>query len=252
MNELIPVTVNKNDEQIVSGRMLHEFMEVGTEYKDWIRRRIEYGFTEDIDFCSILSESTGGRPSVDHAIKLDMAKELCMLEKNEKGKMARQYFIQIEKEWNSPEKVMARALKIADREINSLRGENNALTQTIERKDQIIGELQPKADYVDYILSSPGTMTTTQIAADYGISAKKLNKILYEERIQRFVGNQWILYSEHMNNGYTKSETICITRSNGRPDTKLFTRWTQKGRLMINEVLNQRSIYANMDLVKTA
>lgn len=93
-------------------------------------------------------------------------------------------------------------------------------------------------------------VTTTQIAADYGISATALNKILYKERIQRKVGDQWILYKPYMNHGYTKSETIDIKRSDGTPDTKLFTKWTQKGRLMINEVLNQRGIYANMDLIQ--
>lgn len=129
-------------------------------------------------------------------------------------------------------------------QLKSEQEQKRLLTVEVERKDQIIGELQPKADYVDYILSSTGTMATTQIAADYGLSATKLNKILREERIQRKVGDQWILYKEHMGMGYTKSETIPITRSDGRPDTKLFTRWTQKGRLLINAVLNKRSIYA--------
>ena len=137
-------------------------------------------------------------------------------------------------------------------ELKSEREKNHALLIENEKQAQIIGELQPMADYVDLILSSIGTMTTTQIAADYGISACKLNKILKEERVQRFVGDQWILYKEHMNMGYTKSETIHITRSGGRPDTKLFTKWTQKGRLMINEVLNRRGIYANMDLIQSA
>jgi len=95
-------------------------------------------------------------------------------------------------------------------------------------------------------------MTTTQIAADYGMSANRLNKILKEARIQRCVGGQWILYEKHMRKGYTKSETIAITRSDGRADTKLHTKWTQKGRLMINEVLNSRGIYANMDLIQSA
>jgi phage antirepressor YoqD-like protein len=130
------------------------------------------------------------------------------------------------------------------------RSKSQALQAENDTQKQLIGELQPKADYVDYILSSVGTMTITQIAADYGISAKALNKILKEERIQRKVDDQWILYHEHMNKGYTKSETIPITRSDGCTDTKLFTKWLQKGRLKINEVLNQRGIYANMDLVQ--
>jgi len=119
----------------------------------------------------------------------------------------------------------------------------NVLTEYKKEKDnnlilrQQIGELKPKADYVDEILKSPGTMTITQIAADYGLSAQKLNKLLHQARLQRRVGKQWVLYTEHMNKGYTKSHTIEIVRSGGRPDTQPQTRWTQKGRLKIHEIM---------------
>lgn len=112
--------------------------------------------------------------------------------------------------------------------------------------EQEIGELKPKADYVDEILKSNGTMTATQIAADYGLSANKLNKILNEARLQRKVGNQWILYKEHMNKGLTKSNTISIVRSDGRQDTKLQTKWTQKGRLKIHEILTEKGYEAQL------
>ncbi|WP_436881765.1 phage regulatory protein/antirepressor Ant [Mammaliicoccus sciuri] len=112
--------------------------------------------------------------------------------------------------------------------------------------EQEIGELKPKADYVDEILKSNGTMTVTQIAADYGLSANKLNKILNEARLQRKVGNQWILYKEHMNKGLTKSNTISIVRSDGRQDTKLQTKWTQKGRLKIHEILTEKGYEAQL------
>ncbi|MFI3377622.1 phage antirepressor KilAC domain-containing protein [Mammaliicoccus sciuri] len=112
--------------------------------------------------------------------------------------------------------------------------------------EQEIGELKPKADYVDEILRSTGTMTVTQIAADYGLSANKLNKILNEARLQRKVGNQWILYKEHMNKGLTKSNTISIVRSDGRQDTKLQTKWTQKGRLKIHEILTEKGYEAQL------
>lgn len=153
-------------------------------------------------------------------------------------------------ETDTDESILAKAVIIAQKTITRLQDTNTALQTENDKQRQIIGELKPKADYVDFILKSIGTMATTQIAADYGISANKINKILHEERIQRKVGDQWILYREHMDNGYTKSETIPITRSDGRPDTKLFTKWTQKGRLMINEVLNRSGIYANMDLIQ--
>lgn len=114
---------------------------------------------------------------------------------------------------------------------------NEKLEEENSLQKQQIGELRPKADYVDEILKSPGTMTITQIAADYGLSAQKLNKLLHEARLQRRVGKQWVLYTEHMNKGYTKSETINIVRSDGRPDTQPQTKWTQKGRLKIHEIL---------------
>lgn len=119
MNNLIPVNYD-GEKQTVSGRELHEFLEVGTHFKDWFPRMCEYGFSENIDFCSILSESTGGRPGTDYQITVEMAKEISMLQRTEKGKQARQYFIQLEKAWNSPEQIMARAIQIANKQINSL------------------------------------------------------------------------------------------------------------------------------------
>nr|DAO68586.1 MAG TPA: AntA/AntB antirepressor [Caudoviricetes sp.] len=110
MEELIKVNTNENLEPVVSGRELHKILEVATAYKDWFPRMCEYGFVEGQDFSSFLSESTGGRPAVDHLIRIDMAKELCMIQRTEKGKQARQYFIQIEKDYNSPEKNHGKSL----------------------------------------------------------------------------------------------------------------------------------------------
>lgn len=119
MNEIIKVNY-ENDRPTVLARDLHDFLEVKTAFKDWFPRMCEYGFSEGTDFCSFLSESTGGRPAQDAQLTIEMAKEICMLQRNERGKHARQYFIQLEKDWNSPEKVMARALQIADKKIKRL------------------------------------------------------------------------------------------------------------------------------------
>ena len=126
--------------------------------------------------------------------------------------------------------------------------EKQKLLETNEVQAQLIAEYEPKIGYLDKILQSKGLLTVTQIAADYGLSARELNKVLHEERVQRKVGNQWILYMQHMNNGYTKSNTINIIRSNGEPDTQMQTKWTQKGRLFIHELLERRGIIALMDL----
>lgn len=119
MNELIKVDYS-TDRPTVSARELHEFLEVETPYHKWFPRMADYGFLEGQDFWTFLSESTGGRPAQDAQLTIDMAKEICMLQRNEKGKQARQYFIQLEKDWNSPEKVMARALQIADQKLHML------------------------------------------------------------------------------------------------------------------------------------
>lgn len=124
---------------------------------------------------------------------------------------------------------------------------SRALEAENEKQSQLLADYEPKVQYLETILQSEGTMTTAQIAADYGMSAIQLNQILHDSGIQRKVNGQWILYRRHMGKGYTKSETINITRSDGRPDTKMHTRWTQKGRLMIHEVLTARGIKARMD-----
>ena len=119
MNELIKVDYS-TDRPTVSARDLHEFLDVSTEYRHWFPRMCEYGFIEGQDFRSFLTESIGGRPAQDAQLTIEMAKEICMLQRNERGKQARQYFIQLEKDWNSPEKVMARALQIADQKLHML------------------------------------------------------------------------------------------------------------------------------------
>ena len=132
MNELIKVTY-ENDRPAVSARDLHEFLEVETDFRHWFPRMCEYGFSEGQDFNAVKNDRVqmeGSRMvtrTVDDAIlSIDMAKELCMLQRNEKGKIARQYFIKLEKDWNSPEKVMARALQIAEKKIKNLEAKAEA------------------------------------------------------------------------------------------------------------------------------
>jgi len=143
------------------------------------------------------------------------------------------------------------ALRDEQDKNKALQSDNSRLIEENDKQKQTIGELKPAKDYVDYILSSPGTMAISQIAADYNMSAQRLNKVLWEENVQHLVNSQWILYASYMGRGFTRSETIHFCRSDGRPDTKLLTKWTQKGRLFINAVLNRRGIFANMDIAGT-
>lgn len=240
MNYLIKIDLDESQEPIVSGRELHDVLNVKTSYKDWFPRMCEYGFQEGIDFCSILSESTGGRPSINHAIKLDMAKEIAMIQRSEEGKKVRQYFIQVEKDFNSPEKIMARALKIANNKLEVLQLEN-------AQQNQLIGELRPKADYTDKILQNKGLVTITAIAKDYGMSGETMNGILHNLGIQYKQSEQWFLYSKYQNNGYTHSETIDLKHKNGTRFIKMNTKWTQKGRLFLYEILKKNGIVPNIE-----
>lgn len=146
---------------------------------------------------------------------------------------------------NNPEKlgeVLINYGKVK-RELEHLEEENQI-------QKQLIAEYKPIKEYVDTILSSEDTMTTTQIAADYGFSAYELNKTLNEQRVVRKVGGQWILYIEHMNKGYTKSETMTVKKKDGTDKVVANTKWTQKGRLFIHNLLENLGIKANMDREK--
>ncbi len=172
MNELININYKDSNRPTVMGRELHKALEVKTAYKDWFPRMCEYGFNENEDFCSFLSESTGGRPAVDHALTIPMAKEICMLQRSEKGKQFRQYFISIEEKWNSPESVMARALQYANKNLLELKEKNYQLETTVAVQEQQIQELKPKASYYDLVLNCSDLLSTSVIAKDYGKSAK--------------------------------------------------------------------------------
>lgn len=156
MNELIPINTNEKNEPCVSGRTLHEFLGVETPYTQWFDRMTEYGFAESIDFGVInifVNDDTafgGQRKLTDHVISLDMAKELAMIQRTEKGKQARQYFIAIEKEYNSPEKLMARALHIADLELKTVRAQ--------------LQEQAPKVLFADAVSASHTSVLVGELA----------------------------------------------------------------------------------------
>lgn len=130
--------------------------------------------------------------------------------------------------------------------------EKKALQIEVQVKEQVIQEYKPRIEYLDTILKTQDTMTVTQIAADYGISAKRLNQILHDEKMQRKVGGQWLLYTDHMNKGYTRSETTEIHLKEGKSKLVINTKWTQKGRVKIHEILTELGIVANMDREKIA
>lgn len=119
---------------------------------------------------------------------------------------------------------------------------NKQLSQEVNIKNQLIGELKPKADYTDIILKNPGLVTITQIAKDYGMSGQAMNDLLHSLKVQYKQSKQWLLYEKHQACGYTHSETINFEHTDGRPDVKMNTKWTQKGRLFLYELLKENGI----------
>lgn len=177
MNELIKVEYD-NDRPTVSARELHEFLGVASEYGHWFSRMCDYGFTEGIDYSSFLAnrcDGLPGKPRQDAQLTIEMAKEICMIQRNDRGKQARQYFIQLEKEWNSPEKVMARALMIAETKIKELSAANATLTVD----NQI---MKPKAEYFDELVSRNLLTNFRETAKQLEVKEKDFVRFLIEKK----------------------------------------------------------------------
>ena len=207
----------------------------------------EYGFSEGTDFCSFLSESTGGRPATDHQLTINMAKELCMIQRNEIGKKFRQYFIEVEEQWNSPEAIMARALQFANNQLDKLKSVNTELTNTIAIQNQQIAEMQPKASYYDLVLNCKDLVSISVIAKDYGWSAKRMNQYLHEKRVQYKQGKIWLLYQKYAEMGYTSTKTQTYAGSDGNTHTSVHMYWTQAGRLFIYDLLKADGVLPTIE-----
>lgn len=141
---------------------------------------------------------------------------------------------------NPAEAARAWAEQYEQRQLEQKRAED--AEQQVLMLTAEVDQMQPKASYYDMILNSRSTVTTTQIAQDYGMSAITFNKTLYELRIQHKVNQQWILYADYIGNGYVQSKPVDIIRSDGRHDVKYNTEWTQKGRLFLYDILKQHEI----------
>lgn len=253
MNNIAIAVKYDNDRPLVSGRELHEALGIKTQYSKWFDRMCEYGFAENTDYILVSQKCLTNNPRnpytevTDHQMTIDMAKELCMIQRTEIGKRCRVYFLNIEKQWNTPEAVMARALQIANQRLELATHHNTSLIATAAEQAQQIEEMKPKARYYDIVLNSAGVMPISTIAKDYGKSAIWLNKWLHEQGIQYRQGKVWLLYQKYADMGYVKSKTYTVSDENGNPNAKLHTCWTQKGRLMIYELLKSHGILPLME-----
>ena len=237
MSPLINIQV-KNNNQLVSARELHKNLGLTTRFSKWVDQNFE-NFEKEQDFTSVTTVTVvnnGARkPIQDYLLTIDMAKELCMMSKTERGKEVRKYFIQVEKNWNSPDMVMHRALEISNSRVKELENKNEALALQLEESNK-------KANYLDVILGTPDVMATTQIAADYGYGAKEFNRLLHRVGIQHKIHDQWILYKAYMSKGYVTTKVFTFKDSKGRDRAKPATYWTQKGRKLIYDVLKREGI----------
>lgn len=229
-NQLITIKYDE-ERQTVLARDLHEFLDVGTEFRHWFPRMCEYGFTEDIDYTPfIFDHPLNHQPTKDYQLTIEMAKEISMLQRTEKGKTARQYFIELEKKWNSPEAVMARALTLANK--------------TIEKLKSNIEESKPLVLFAETALKSKDNILVRQlakIAQDEGldIGEKKLyNKLRYWKMI---MPSSTEPYQSAMNSGYFVVEENNIDTPYGVKLSRT-TKVTPKGQIYIIEKLKKEVI----------
>lgn len=190
MNQII--TINYNNEQpTVLGRDLHEALGVNSNYTTWFKRMCEYGFAENVDyttrFPNLESENQyGGQNKIDHQLTIPMAKELCMLQRSEKGKEFRKYFIAVEEQWNTPEAVMARALQFANRQLESIKSQNIQLTETVTKLQNVNDVLAEKQlEWTDKAsLSRLVRLSVHKLKCTYANLWTRLhNELLYKHHI---------------------------------------------------------------------
>ncbi len=237
MNEIINITLNDNHEPVVSGRQLHEALQVKTRYNDWFNRMTEYGFIENQDYLAITQKRVTAQGNstnqIDHIIKLDMAKEIAMIQRTERGKQVRQYFIQVEKDFNSPEKIMARALLMADQKVHKLEAQIEAD--------------RPKVLFADAVSASKSSCLIGELAKilkQNGIDIGP-NKLFQWLRSNGYLisrrGESWNQPTQKsMKLGLFELKKTNINHADGHTTVNTTTKVTGKGQqYFINKFLNQ-------------
>lgn len=246
MNELIQVNYD-NDRPTVLARDLHEFLEVQTPYHKWFPRMCEYGFSENIDYMmmdkNVLRSDGTKMPQIQHDAQLtiEMAKEICMLQRNERGKQARQYFIQLEKDWNRPELVMARALKMANSRIGSLEERTIHLEQKIEQD-------KPKVLFADAVSTSQDTILIGDLAKvlrQNGVEMGQTRLFQWLRENGYLIKQKGSAYNmptqKSMELGLFKIKETCVTHSDGHTSINRTPKVTGKGQVyLLNKILGRK------------
>ena len=241
MQELIKITAGIQGMQVVSARELHEFLQVQTDFTDWCKRMFEYGFTENQDFNLLNFEEVRkeGKRNVkrivtDYALTLDTAKEIAMLQRSERGKQARQYFIECEKKLKASalpppapqprELVMANAVMLAQ--------------QIISDQKEEIAQLRQQAQYAEEVLQAKNCRTVTEIAARFGMSPQKLYQLLNEKGVlYKDKGKMWLPYQKYKGKGLLAMRTKAFHHKSGEVFSISYPVFTEKGAMFITELL---------------
>lgn len=241
MNELLKVNYD-NERITLSARELHEFLEIKTKYKDWFPRMCTYGFDENVDYRAMAQKRATAQGNettyVDHEITLDMAKEIAMIQRSEKGKEVRQYFLELERRWNSPEAVMNRALEYSRKQVKALMEEKQGLIE--ENK-----ELKPKALFADAVSASNESILIGQLAKlirqnGYEIGQNRLFEWMRENEYLIKKGERYNQPTQKsMDLGLFEIKERTITNPDGSTRITLTTKVTGKGQVyFINKFLS--------------
>ena len=228
-----------NDRPTVSGRELHEKLEIATQYTKWFERMAEYGFAEKEDYIAIsqkrLTAQGNETTFTDHQLTLEMAKQICMIQRTETGKRYREYFLEIEKMWNSPEYVMARAVKMSDRKIALLSGQLAEANKQIE-------EAKPKIEYYDTIASSEGLTSIRETAKLFDVREKDFKALLLATYLYRDAHKRMMPRAEYMNENaaFAVCETVITTPVGSR--TTVYTKITPRGRQLLHAACRKKGL----------
>ena len=223
MNELIKVDINENQEPVISGRELHEKLEIETPFRIWFPRMCEYGFSENIDYTPyIFVHPKNNQETIDYILKLDMAKEISMIQRNEKGKQIRKYFIEVEKEFNSPDKIMARGLLIADKTIKEQKTLINNLEYKIEKDKN-------KVEFYDDVVDSTTTFEISKVAKMLNFIQVGRNNLFEILREQGILQRDNTPYQNYVDRGWFRLIETKYTKPNGDVQLNYKTVVYQKG-----------------------
>lgn len=234
MNELLKINYEA-EQPTVSARDLHEALEINTRFNDWFSRMAEYGFENGVDFNLLKNEKVRlegnrevKRDIMDYQISVDMAKQICMIQRSEKGKQYRQYFIDLEKAWNTPEQVMARVLKLADRTIDNLKEDNKKLIEDNER-------MRPKEIFADAVSASNSSILIGDLAKllrQNGVDTgqKRLFEQLRNEGYLMKTGSSRNMPKQkYVENGFFQIKETVISNPDGSVRMTKTTKVTGKG-----------------------